>query len=182
MQQNCKYALVMPWSMHISNVAAQSHWLVRSSWKMTPFTIHYCMAIWSFVLLPICPLPTSLTSIPSISTVIIFITSINWIVWRKWHGFIPARTHPVAISRKPYDADISHSSPDCHTYLLCYGDFELVYLSPVRRSLTRRRGNQSRWNIFTLPSVNQGGKINYRAGGGDGEGGGKGTIWLMVPQ
>ena len=150
--------------MSLSN----SDWLARSLCKMAPFTIHYCVARWSFMLLQIRPLPPYLPPPPFISTLLIFIPSVDLIVRRNSYGRRLVSTHPVAIARKPHDATIFHSSPDCHPYLLCCGDFVLVYLLPVRMSSTQRMEHQPRWNIFISPSFNQGGKIDYRARGGKG--------------
>ena len=79
---------------------------------MTPFTIHYRVAIWSFTILLIRPLPTSLLlirpflpslpSLPFLSTLLIFIPSIDWIMWSKRYGRRPMSTNPVAIAIKPH--------------------------------------------------------------------------------
>ena len=98
-------------------------WLARISCKTTPFTTHYRVAIWSFTLLPICPLPPFLTSISYIPPLLIFILSIDWILLCKRYGSRPVSTHLVEITRKPHDTAIYHSSPECHSYLLCCGDF-----------------------------------------------------------
>ena len=67
---------------------------------MTPFTIHYRVARWSFALLPIRTFPPSIPYLTSISPLLIFITSIDWIVLRKRYGCRLMSTQLVAITRK----------------------------------------------------------------------------------
>ena len=53
---------------------------------MTPFTIHYHVARWSFMILPILTFPYSLTSLPSICTLLLINPSVDWIVRQKRYG------------------------------------------------------------------------------------------------